>query len=184
LENAPMNEDALMRLAAGGDTAAFGVIVQAYQNRLIRFAARLLGDTDAAQDAAQEAFLRLWRLRASYQPRGCLEAYLLRTVRSVCLDYVRATHPWEPLEEGVGGETPDPADLAQSRSLAEAVRLAVQALPEPQRVVFVLSHYEGLSYAEIADVLDCPPGTVASRKHQATETLRRKLYSWRDSYDV
>ena len=179
-----MNEDALMRRAASGDTLAFGVIVQAYQSRLVRFAARLLGDTDAAQDAAQEAFLRLWRLRASYQPRGCLQAYLLRTVRSVCLDYARVRRSWEPLEEGAGGAVPDPADLAQSRSLADAVRLAVQFLPEPQRVVFVLSQYEGLSYAEIAGVLDCPPGTVASRKHQATETLRRKLYSWRDSDDV
>lgn len=179
-----MDEDALMRQVASGDTAAFGVIVQAHQSRLVRFAARLLGDTDAAQDAAQEAFLRLWRLRASYEPRGCLQAYLLRTVRSVCLDHARVRRPWEPLEEGVGGTTPDPADLAQSRSLAEAVQAAVQSLPEPQRVVFVLSQYEGLSYAEIADVLDCPPGTVASRKHQAMETLRRKLYSWRDLDDM
>ncbi len=179
-----MNEDALMRRAAGGDTGAFGVIVQAYQGRLVRFAARLLGDTDAAQDAAQEAFLRLWRLRGSYQPCGCLRAYLFRTVRSVCLDHARVRRPWELLEEGAGGAGSDPAELVQSRSLAEAVRLAVQSLPEPQRVVFALSQYEGLSYAEIAEVLDCPAGTVASRKHQATETLRRKLYPWRDIDDV
>ena len=179
-----MNEDALMRRAAGGDTAAFGVIVQAYQGRLVRFAVRLLGDTEAAQDAAQEAFLRLWRGRASYQPRGCLEAYLFRIVRSVCLDYARAVRPWESLENGASAPASDPAELAQSRSLAQAVRDAVLSLPEPQRAVFVLSHYEGLSYAEIADVLDCPPGTVASRKHLATETLRRRLYSWRDLDDV
>ena len=191
MEDAPENEDAralngdpLMRRAAGGDTAAFGVIVQAYQSRLVRFAARLLGDTDAAQDAAQEAFVRLWRGRARYQPRGCLQAYLLRTVRNVCLDYARVRRPWEPLKDGFGVAASDPADLMQSRSLAEAVRDAVQSLPEPQRVVFVLSQYEELSYAEIADVLDCPPGTVASRKHLATETLRRKLYSWRDINDV
>ncbi len=184
MEDAPKNEDALMRRAAGGDTAAFGVLVQAYQSRLVRFAARILGDTDAAQDAAQEAFLRLWRVRASYQPRGCLKAYLLRTVRSVCLDYARVRRPWEPLEEGTGGAASDPADLAQRRSLAQAVRDAVQSLPEPQRVVFVLSQYEELSYAEIADVLDCPLGTVASRKHLATEALRRKLHSWRDLDDV
>jgi len=184
VEDVPINEDALMRRAAGGDTQAFGVIVQAHQSHLVRFATRLLGDSDAAQDAAQEAFLRLWRLRASYRSRGCLQAYLLRTVRSVCLDYARASRPWEPLEEGTSGAASDPADLAQSRSLNDAVRLAVQSLPEPQRVVFVLSQYEGLSYAEIADVLDCPLGTVASRKHQAAETLRRKLHSWRDPHDL
>ncbi len=175
-----MDEDALMRRAAGGDTAAFGVIVQAYQSQLVRFAARILGDTDAAQDAAQEAFLRLWRGRASYHPRGCLQAYLFRIVRRVCLDHARVQRPWEPLEDGASTPASDPANLAQSRSLAQAVRDAVQSLPEPQRAVFVLSQYEGLSYTEIADVLDCPPGTVASRKHLATETLRRKLYSWRD----
>lgn len=184
MENTPVDEEALMRRAAGGDTAAFGVLVRTYQSRLVRFAARLLGDTDAAQDAAQEAFLRLWRLRAAYRPRGCLQAYLLRITRSVCLDYARVRPAWEPLEERTGGATPDPAELAQASGLAEAVRQAVQSLPEPQRVVFILSQYEGLSYAEIAEVLDCPVGTVASRKHQATETLRRKLYSWRDFDDV
>ncbi len=174
------DDDALMRRAAGGDAQAFGQIVQAYQGRLMRFAGRLLGDSDAAQDAAQEAFLRLWRLRTRYQPRGCLQAYLLHTVRSVCLDYARAYHPWEALEEGADVGVSDPASLAQGRGLADAVRRAVLSLPEPQRAVFLLSQYEGLSYAEIADALDCPVGTVASRKHQATETLRRKLSAWRD----
>jgi RNA polymerase sigma-70 factor (ECF subfamily) len=174
------DDDALMRRAANGDAQAFGKVVQAHQGRLVRFAARLLGDTDAAQDAAQEAFLRLWRLRTRYQPRGCLQAYLLRTVRSVCLDHARAARPCEPLEEGADAGAPDPAALAQGLGLADAVRRAVLSLPEPQRAVFLLSHYEGLSYAEIADALDCPVGTVASRKHQATETLRRKLSAWRD----
>ena len=175
-----MDDDALMRRAASGDAQAFGQIVQAYQGRLVRFAARLLGDAEAAQDAAQEVFLRLWRLRHRYEPRGCLQAYLLRTVRSVCLDHVRTARPWEAWEEGADTAMPDPAALAQGHGLADAVRLAVLSLPEPQRAVFILSHYEGLSYAEIADALDCPVGTVASRKHQATETLRRKLFPWRD----
>ncbi len=96
------DDDALMRRAAGGDAQAFGLVVESYQGRLVRFAARLLGDSDAAQDAAQEAFLRLWRLRTRYQPRGCLQAYLLRTVRSVCLDHARAARSWEALEESVG----------------------------------------------------------------------------------
>lgn len=175
-----MDDDALMRQAANGDAQAFGQIVQAYQSRLVRFAARLLGDSEAAQDAAQEAFLRLWRLRHRYEPRGCLQAYLLRTVRSVCLDHARTSRPWEAWGEGADMAVPDPAALAQGRGLADAVARAVLSLPEPQRAVFLLSHYEGLSYAEIAEALDCPVGTVASRKHQATETLRHKLSSWKD----
>ena len=97
-----MDDDELMRRAAGGDAQAFGVLVRTYQSRLVRFAVRLLGDSDAAQDAAQEALLRLWRLRGSYQPRGCLQAYLFRTVRSVCLDCARAARPWESLTPEAG----------------------------------------------------------------------------------
>ncbi len=175
-----MEDDGLMRRAADGDTLAFGVLVRTYQARLVRFAARLTDDSDLAQDAVQEAFLRLWRGRASYTPEGRLQAYLFRVVRGVCLDYARASRPAEVLDESADAPAPDPAKLAEARSLAGAVRQAVLALPEAQRAVFVLSQYEQLSYAEIADVLDCPVGTVASRKHQATETLRRKLYLWKD----
>lgn len=175
-----MDDDALMRRAADGDTQAFALVVQTYQGRLVRFAARLLNDPDAAQDASQEAFLRLWRLRGRYQPRGCLQAYLLRTVRTICLDYARAAHPSDTLEEGTVAAAPSPESLAERRGLADAVANAVQSLPEAQRAVFLLSQYEQLSYAEIAAILGCPVGTVASRKHQATETLRRKLAPWRD----
>lgn len=179
-----MDDDGLMRRAAGGDTAAFGVLVRAYQARLLRFAGRLTGDADLAQDAVQEAWLRLWRGRATYKPRGCLGAYLFRTVRSVCLDYARASRPTEALDENAEADAPSPAALAEARSLAEAVRQAVLSLPEAQRAVFVLSQYEQLTYAEIAGVLDCPPGTVASRKHQAMETLRRRLFSWKDAHEL
>lgn len=175
-----MDDDALMRRVAQGDARAFAQVVQAYQGRITRFAARLLGDSDLAQDAAQEAFLRLWRLRDRYQPRGCLQAYLLRTIRTVCLDYARAARPCDTLDWDRKDPTAGPERLAQQRGHADAVSQAVYSLPEPQRAVFLLSQYEGLSYAEIAEVLECPVGTVASRKHQATETLRRKLSAWRD----
>lgn len=179
-----MDDDALMRRTANGDTQAFAKIVDAYQGRLLCFAVRFLGDSDAAQDATQEAFLRLWRLRARYEPRGCLPAYLLRTIRSVCLDYTRAAQPWERLGAECESAAPSPEALAEQKSLADAVAQAVLSLPEGQRAVFILSQYEGLSYAEIADALGCPVGTVASRKHQALETLRRKLSSWGDDHDL
>ncbi len=176
-----MDDDSLMRRAAGGDTLAFGILVRAYQARLLRFAARLTGDSDSAQDAVQEVWLRLWRGRVTYEPHGCLQAYLFRMVRSICLDYARASRPAEALDENAEADAPGPAALAEARSLADAVRRAVLSLPEAQRAVFALSEYGQLTYAEIAGVLDCPVGTVASRKYQATETLRRKLSSWKDT---
>ncbi|HZT42630.1 MAG TPA: sigma-70 family RNA polymerase sigma factor [Chthonomonadaceae bacterium] len=84
-----MEDDLLMQKAAAGDVEAFGQLVQAYQRRLVRFAERMTGDAEAAEDAAQEAFLRLWRTRATYRPQGSLSSYLLRIVRNLCLDHAR-----------------------------------------------------------------------------------------------
>lgn len=174
-----------MKQAAAGDPQAFGRLVQAHQARMVRFATRLLGDRDAAEDAAQEAFLRLWRARERYEAQGAFDSFMLRILRNVCLDHLRRPKP-----PGSTGETPPEAAPAQqpaagqpeaslaAAALGEAVRGAVQALPPPQREVFILSHYEGLSYQEIADVLGCPLGTVASRKHLAVEALRRRLAPW------
>jgi RNA polymerase sigma-70 factor (ECF subfamily) len=177
-----VDEERWMRRVALGDTAAFGRIVQAHQDRLLRFATRMLGgDRDAAQDAVQEAFLRLWRARMRYQPAGKLPTYLLRVVHNICLDYHRISRPTAPLplaDRLPSGLAGDPHTDCQARALAEAVRRAVWELPEAQRSVFILSHYEGLSYREIATVLECPLGTVASRKAQAVETLRRRLGPW------
>lgn len=176
-----MDDDALMKQAAAGDTQAFGCLVTAYQRRLLRFAHRMLGDAEAAEDAVQEAFLRLWAGRLRYRPQGRLEHLLLRIVRNACLDQARSRRNEEFAEDGAetSGFLADSLERqVEQRTLADAIRQAVQTLPEPQRAVFILSEYEGLSYAQIADVLDCPIGTVASRKHLAVAALRRRLETW------
>lgn len=172
-----LDDEALMQAVSGGNARAFERLVKTYQKPLVQFAARLLGDSDAARDAVQEAFLLLWRTRARYERRNSLRAFLFRVVRNVCLDRRRARRATDPLEEEQGGGK-EVEETVQARALSGAVRDAVQRLPEPQRAVFVLSQYEGLSYAEIAQVLDCPVGTVASRKRLALEALRRALRAW------
>ena len=175
-----MDEDILMQRAVNGDVAAFGTLVKAHQQRLVRFAVRILSDRERAEDAVQEAFVRLWRTGTHYRPQGQLGCFLLRIVRNVCLDITRTSGAALPLEQAENLPAPG-ASLQQqveTQAMAEAVRKAVQALPEPQRAVFVLSQYEGLSYMEIAQVLDCPVGTVASRKRLAVEALQRKLSGW------
>lgn len=166
----------LLRRAACGDAGAFGEIVRGHQARLLRYAARMLGgNADAAEDAVQEAFVRIWRARERYAKTqaGALrvDALLLRTVHNLCLDDLRRARP-APLNERT--ETPDKQG-DRSADLAERARLAVGALPDTQRAVFVLSEYEGLRYEEIAALLDIPMGTVASRKRLAVVALRRAL---------
>ncbi|HLV80517.1 MAG TPA: RNA polymerase sigma factor [Chthonomonadaceae bacterium] len=177
-----MEDDLLMQKAAAGDVEAFGRLVRRYQRRLVRFVERMTGDAETAEDAAQEAFLRLWRTRETYRPQGSLSSYLLRIVRNLCLDHARTGAAAARRERAVTGASwiEGPAAHIEAKSLAEAVRKAVHELPEPQRAVFVLSEYEGLPYREIAEALGCPVGTVASRKRLALETLRRRLAPWRE----
>lgn len=178
-----MDEEILIQRVANGDTQAFGTLVKRYQHRLVRFAERMLGDADAAQDIAQETFLRLWRSRSSCPVTHDLNSYLFRVSRNLCIDYFRTHRATEILDEWAELKPSiddDPAAASQSRELAEEVRCIVSALPDQQREVFVLSHYEDLSYREIATIVGCPIGTVASRKYQAVETLRRRLGRWVD----
>ena len=175
-------DDRLMARAAAGDTGAFGCIVRRHQARLLGFARRFLPHEPAvaADDVVQEAFVRLWHERERYEPRGRLVFLLLQILRNLCRDRARASASFPSALSDEPADT-DIFDDLRARALAEAVQQAVAELHEEQRAVFVLSYYEGLRYQEIADLLDCPLGTVASRKHQAVRTLRRRLAGWLDN---
>ena len=178
-------DDARMRRVAGGDTAAFGEIVRAHQGRVGGFATRMLGgDHAAAEDVTQETFLRLWRGRCAYRAEGNLRGFLLQIAANLCRD--RRRSEGGRIADALGdfpdlaSLLPSPDDALQAATLADAVRQAVHDLPEGQRLVFILNHYEGRSYREIAEILDCPIGTVASRKNLAVMTLRRRLQHYRE----
>lgn len=168
----------LARVAQERDASALAILVRRHQGRATRVACRLLGgDLAAAEDVVQEAFLRLWRTAGNYQARGQLQAYLLRIVYNLCSDARRRRRDTLPLEDcaETADDSPTAAESLHRRLLGEAVRQAVFALPEPLRAVFILSEYEGVSYREIAEILEIPIGTVGSRKHLAAAFLRERL---------
>jgi RNA polymerase sigma-70 factor, ECF subfamily len=165
-----------------GDTEAFRRLVITHQALLLRFATRFLcGNAEMAADVVQEAFLKLWGARATYQDcgNGSLRGWLLRTTHRLCIDHLRRTHPTTALTEAERDGALLPAKQAENRLQSDAIREAIGALPEGQRAVIALFVYEGLSYEEIAQILEIPMGTVASRKHQAIATLREKLKEWK-----
>jgi RNA polymerase sigma-70 factor (ECF subfamily) len=169
------DDELLSRTARGEDRQAFACLIRRYQARVIRFSARLLnGNVDAGADIAQETFLRLWQNRHIYEARGKLLPYLLRIAYNLCISRLRAP------ESKLGAL--DEAQTVRSKEIPMELSLAVQDaigdLPEPQRVVFVLHEYEGLSYKEIADILAIAIGTVASRKNSAVQALRASLAPW------
>jgi len=172
-------DDDFMIRAMQGDKNAFAHVVKNHQERLYRFAYRMVGDRDAAGDIVQDTLIRLWQSRDRYTPQGAVTAYLLRIVRSACIDYVRANKNWNHVR--IDDDVPAASTCEASAfagALHEALDLALLRLPETQRVVFVLSEFDGMTYQEIAEVLGCPHGTVASRKSAASEALRKELRPW------
>lgn len=161
---------ALVARATRGDADAFRQLVERHERRVSGFACRLLGgDTTTAEDITQEVWIALWQaLRTGrYQERGLLSAYLFRAVRNRCHDLARAARPTVPLAEADATVAPG--------GTGDVVRDTIALLPDAQRVALLLHYYEGASYEEIAGVLNCATGTVASRLHAARATLKRLL---------
>jgi RNA polymerase sigma-70 factor (ECF subfamily) len=144
-----------------------------HKDVLHRFARRMTGSDDVAEDVVQDCFLALSRRPAAYDPtRGALRAFLLGIARNLILKRWRDEHPQESLDHHIL-ITP-PIDLV-SIERAEAVARAVQSLPPLQREALILAEYEGLSLEEIAHATDAEIAAVKSRLHRARENLRRML---------
>jgi RNA polymerase sigma-70 factor (ECF subfamily) len=174
----------MLRVRDADDRDAFAELAGRYRGPLTRFFASVLSDAALADDGAQETLLRLWLLRARYQPTGRFSAYLFQIARHHYLNQrerYRAREVRETSTEignGVELELPphrQPEAILLERLEQARRERAIVALPERYRTVFTLSHFDGLSYAEIACRLDIPIGTVKSRMAEAVRRLRRTL---------
>jgi RNA polymerase sigma-70 factor (ECF subfamily) len=180
-----MDEVALIRAAREGDLNAFNRLVLEYQDLVYNQAYRVLGEPLAADDATQEAFISAYRNLRSYRG-GSFRAWLLRIVTNACYDELRRrkrrpTTPLEPLDDaGEEIESPtwmeDPAESpeesAERSELARAIQDCINELPAEFRAVVALVDVQGMDYAEAADAIDKPLGTVKSRLARARARLR------------
>jgi RNA polymerase sigma-70 factor (ECF subfamily) len=170
----------MVRVQAG-DTSAFEELVAHYWAPLVRYARRLLGDLDDAQDAVQEAFARLWARRTEWRPTltGTVQAYLYRLGRSVAIDELRRRQTrrlWIARASTLPAMPPaTPIQLFERARLAEALEKAIQSLPERRREVFILAAQHDLSHAEIGDILGTSIKTVANQMWAAVAELRKRL---------
>jgi RNA polymerase sigma-70 factor (ECF subfamily) len=174
--------ETLARVAAGeGD--AFVHLVDCHQDRLLRLCERLLGDGEEARDAVQEVFLKVYRKAGEARPQGQVYTWLYRIAVNHCLNKLRRrklvrflrwespaedadTAPFDPPDAA-----PDPAAALEARQRWQAARRAIAALPENQRAVLVLARFEGLSYRQIAEVLEITEGAVESRLFRAMRRI-------------
>ncbi len=172
----------LLARVAGGDEMAFRRLVERHQNRLVAVCERLLGEREAALDAAQEVFLKLWRRAGRLEPRGELFTWLYRVAVNHCLNQLRRRRlaRFVALAEEPGerdAEHPDPAAgpdrVLEAGRRWQGLRRAIAALPPSQRVVLVLARLEGLPQREIAATLGITLGAVESRLFRALRALER-----------
>ncbi len=180
LELDPLSDDALLVLYARGDADAARVLTGRHLGRVFGFAARLLGDRAEAEDVAQEAMLRMWRVAGDWRAgEAQLSSWLYRVTVNLCTDRQRKAQRrrTEALEEGA-----EPADPAHGvvegllqRERADALQAALADLPERQRQAVVLRHIEGLSNPEIAAILEVGVEAVESLTARGKRALTAAL---------
>jgi RNA polymerase sigma-70 factor (ECF subfamily) len=170
------SDEALMARVARGDERAFRELARRHLPAMLGLARRILGSVAEAEDVAQEAMLRVWTHAPRWQPLALYRTWLSRVVVNLCLDRKRKA-AWVELE--AAGEIADPAPLAgEAAEAAERERLlaaAVADLPERQRAAIVLSYSEGMSNAQVADILDTTVSAVETLLVRGKQNLRRAL---------
>jgi RNA polymerase sigma-70 factor (ECF subfamily) len=183
---------ALVERVQRGDQKAFEMLVVKYQRRIERLIARMVRDVDLVEDIAQETFIRAYRALPSFRGESAFYTWLYRiavnTAKKAMIGLKRDPLLTEAAMGGGGddddetsrveneltdGETPE--SVLASRQIAETVNAAIESLSEDLRQAITLREIEGLSYEEIAELMNCPIGTVRSRIFRAREAIATRL---------
>jgi RNA polymerase sigma-70 factor (ECF subfamily) len=169
------NDREVIEACQRGDMDAFRVLFEAHKDRVYSIALRYSGDRAAAMDIAQESFLKVLASIQEFRGEATFDSWLYRIVVNACLDYQRRGRRVIPFL----GELIEAGENALHRMLRAEIEDDIQRmiarLPAEQRMVVVLRYTEGLSYDEIARILGCSAGTVASRLNRAHKALERRL---------
>jgi RNA polymerase sigma-70 factor (ECF subfamily) len=167
-------ETELMLAVRGGSDQAFRELYEAYQKPLANFLYRMCWNRALVDDLVQEVFLRVWRSREQYEPTAKVSTYLFRIASNLWINYAEKKRESNLGDADRAGGGP-PEESLERTELQQAVKRAVDALPEGDRLCLVLSEYNGLKYAEISEVLGIPVGTVKSRVFSAVQRLKVAL---------
>jgi RNA polymerase sigma-70 factor (ECF subfamily) len=187
--NASMNDKELIQKIAAKDHAAIKALVDRYQALVINTCYNLLGNRQDAEDVAQEVFFQVYKSAKRFRQEAKLSTWLYRIAVNRSLNFIRDNKRFrwlESLSSLLEGEHQRVSDVSTSNSDRPDVALeekeqnviakkAIDSLPEKQRAAFVLHKYEGLSYQEIAEVLQRSLSSVESLIHRAKLNLQRKL---------
>ena len=168
----------VIRAVLAGDVERFAVLVRRYRDRYAGYAVRLLGSTDAAEDALQEAFIRAYDRLAQCRDPENFRGWFFLILRNACYAEarLRSRHTGSSLEEELEPVAPEVSDHRLERAeRRRTLEVALQRLTAEQREVFVLKHYEGLPYEEIARRTATSVASLKMRMHRAYDRLRVEL---------
>jgi RNA polymerase sigma-70 factor, ECF subfamily len=187
-EREPHEDDALVEEARNGSKAAFHALFQKYHRRAYAVALGVLKRPEDAMDVVQDAFIKVHKNIATFQGSSSFYTWLYRIVMNLAIDHVRRTRrvvEWGddvPIQEAAGDralvprvEDENPSRAIVRRELSDKIRQALEALPEYHRAVILLREVEGMSYEEMAEVLEVPKGTIMSRLFHARRKMQDQL---------
>ena len=184
-------EEELIARCQQGDRKAFSILVAKYQRRAFGIAYGILKNPDDAMDAAQDAFVKVFKNIGGFKGNSSFYTWFYRIVVNVCIDQCRRRKKSRSVEyddsyrrrdESVGvhplqGNTRPmhPGEKFRQEELGEVLHAALESLSENHRTIIILREIEGMSYEEIAETMDCHLGTVMSRLHHARKNLQKAL---------
>lgn len=181
-----LDKDLVARVQQG-DKAAYDLLVIKYQHKIIQLVNRYIKDPSEAQDVAQEAFIKAYRALANFRGDSAFYTWLYRIAINTAKNYllsrsrrysdyqvdVQDAEQVENAPQLKGMDTPE--YLLMNDDIIDVIKKAIEKLPEEMRTAIMLREFEGLSYEEIAQTMECPVGTVRSRIFRAREAIDKKL---------
>lgn len=181
-------DQALVERAQAGDKHAFELLVAKYQRKLARLLSRFIRDSAEVEDVAQEAFIKAYRALPSFRGDSAFYTWLYRIGINTAKNYLVSQGRRAPTTTGFDAEEAEsfedadqlrdvntPEAVMLTKEIGQTVNAAMEALPEDLRTAITLREIEGLSYEEIAEVMNCPIGTVRSRIFRAREAIAERL---------
>jgi RNA polymerase sigma-70 factor (ECF subfamily) len=172
------SERELIEACRRGERDAFRALFEAYKDRVYSIALRFTGEESLAMDIAQDTFLKLFSTMSHFRGDASFSTWVYRLVVNACLDHRRRGWRLVPIADELIAVLRAPADSLRAvldSEMRERVRAAVETLPPEMRMTVVLRYTEGLSYDQIAELMGCSAGTVASRLNRAHKALERRL---------
>ena len=172
------SDETLLQRVQTGDRDAFASLVDRYQRRAFTVALRMLGRRQDAEDAVQQAFLRLYEARAAYNSRWRLSTWFYRILINACVDELRRRRPQVPLDEWDDAADDSAHREVETMERGRLLQAALATVPVEARIVLTLYYGDGLGYREIGAIRGISVNTVKTHLRRGRLALRKALHVW------